>query len=223
MPSPWHATFNAAWHAAFNATGHAALSDSASSTNLRYRCSRPISAGTSGRLSSSGSAASGSASSRCSRFQPLGSAWCCSGWFASTYYSLPATGRVPTIGQEIQKKNFRLEGVPGHVNQTRQSFQPKKGKGFLDATSIAILMPTLVLLALIIAAAHKKRLFPWQTIRTFNPPSGLMTPRDYERSYICPPNGRRHGRLGKKNPSSTWSEVDGVVIPFTSRPALTCR
>lgn len=127
---------------------------------------------------------------------------------------LPATGRVPTIGQEIQKKNFRLEGVPGHVDQTRQSFQPKKGKGFLDATSIAILMPTLVLLALIIAAAHKKRLFPWQTIRTFNPPSGLMTPRDYERSYICPPNGRRHGRLGKKNPSSTWSEVDGVVIPF---------
>lgn len=127
---------------------------------------------------------------------------------------LPATGRVPTIGQEIQKKNFRLEGVPGHVDQTRQSFQPKKGKGFLDATSIAILMPTLVLLALIIAAAHKKRLFPWQTIRTFNPPSGLMTPRDYERSYVCPPNGRRHGRLGKKNPSSTWSEVDGVVIPF---------
>jgi len=127
---------------------------------------------------------------------------------------MPATGRVPTIGQEIQKKNFRLEGVPGHVDQTRQSFQPKKGKGFLDATSIAILMPTLVLLALIIAAAHKKRLFPWQTIRTFNPPSGLMTPRDYERSYVCPPNGRRHGRLGKKNPNSTWSEVDGVVIPF---------
>ena len=133
---------------------------------------------------------------------------------SSSGIPMPVTGRVPTIGQEIQKKNFRLEGVPGHVDQTRQGFAPKKGKGFLDATSIAILMPTLVLLALIIAAAHKKRLFPWQTIRTFNPPSGLMTPRDYERSYVCPPNGRRHGRLGKKNPNSTWTEVDGVVIPF---------
>jgi hypothetical protein len=127
---------------------------------------------------------------------------------------LPATGRVPTTGMLTQGKNLRLEGQPGHIDQTRQTFAPRKGKGFLDATSIAILMPTLVLLALIIAAAHKKRLFPWQTIRTFNPPSGLMTPRDYERSYVCPPNGRRHGRLGKKNPNSTWSEVDGVVIPF---------
>ncbi|MDQ5937469.1 MAG: Type secretory system conjugative transfer family protein [Cyanobacteriota bacterium erpe_2018_sw_21hr_WHONDRS-SW48-000092_B_bin.40] len=127
---------------------------------------------------------------------------------------MPATGRVPTTGMLTQGKNLRLEGQPGHIDQTRQTFAPRKGKGFLDATSIAILMPTLVLLALIIAAAHKKRLFPWQTIRTFNPPSGLMTPRDYERSYVCPPNGRRHGRLGKKNPNSTWSEVDGVVIPF---------
>lgn len=33
---------------------------------------------------------------------------------------------------------------------------------YLDATSVAILLPTLVLLALIIAAAHKKHLFPWQ-------------------------------------------------------------
>ncbi|CAN5354819.1 hypothetical protein BH11CYA1_BH11CYA1_25400 [soil metagenome] len=127
---------------------------------------------------------------------------------------IPATGKVPTMGQEVQKKNFRLEGLPGHVDGAALSPAPRKGKGFLDATSIAILMPTLVLLALIIAAAHKKRLFPWQTIRTFNPPSGLMTPRDYERSYVCPPNGRRHGRLGKKNPNLTWSEVDGVVIPF---------
>lgn len=108
-------------------------------------------------------------------------------------------------------KNLRMEGVATH--QTGSSMG-RKGKGFLDATSIAILMPTLVLLALIIAAAHKKRLFPWQTIRTFNPPSGLMTPREYERSFVCPPNGRKHGRLGKKNPASTWSEADGVVIPF---------
>jgi hypothetical protein len=126
----------------------------------------------------------------------------------------PATGLVPTMGQTVQNKNLRLEGMPGHVDPMKTGFAPRKGKGFLDATSIAILMPTLVLLALIIAAAHKKRLFPWQTIRTFNPPSGLMTPRDYERSYVCPPNGRRHGRLGKKNPNSTWTEVDGVVIPF---------
>lgn len=108
-------------------------------------------------------------------------------------------------------KNLRMEGVAGHIKATPSG---GRGKGFLDATSIAILMPTLVLLALIIAAAHKKRLFPWQTIRTFNPPSGLMTPRDYERSFVCPPNGRKHGRLGKKNPNSTWTEADGVVIPF---------
>lgn len=111
----------------------------------------------------------------------------------------------------VHGKSLRMEGIPHH--QTGSSMG-RHGKGFLDATSIAILMPTLVLLALIIAAAHKKRLFPWQTIRTFNPPSGLMTPRDYERSYVCPPNGRRHGRLGKKNPQATWSEADGVVIPF---------
>ncbi len=125
----------------------------------------------------------------------------------------PTTGLVPTMGQAVQGKNLRLEGRPEHSQQV-QNFAPRKGKGFLDATSIAILMPTLVLLALIIAAAHKKRLFPWQTIRTFNPPSGLMTPRDYERSYVCPPNGRRHGRMGGKNPNATWTESDGVVIPF---------
>jgi type IV secretory pathway TraG/TraD family ATPase VirD4 len=113
----------------------------------------------------------------------------------------------------IQGKNLRLEGIPQHL----ESLTPPKGyrvHGFLDATSIAILLPTLVLLALIIAAAHKKRLFPWQTIRTFTPPSGLMTPRDYERSFLCPPNLRRHGRLGKRNPNATWTDVDGVVVPF---------
>ncbi|MBU6450693.1 MAG: type IV secretory system conjugative DNA transfer family protein [Cyanobacteria bacterium REEB67] len=118
---------------------------------------------------------------------------------------------VPTSGMPVQGKNLRLEGQPGHNALTSHG---RHGKGFLDATSIAILLPTLVLLALIIAAAHKKRLFPWQTIRTFNPPSGLMTPRDYERSFVCPPNGRRHGRVGKKNPEATWTEQDGVVIPF---------
>ena len=125
----------------------------------------------------------------------------------------PTTAIGPMLGQNIQKKTLRMEGMPGHTDAMLAA-PPKKGKGFLDATSIAILMPTLVLLALIIAAAHKKRLFPWQTIRTFNPPSGLMTPRDYERSYVCPPNGRRHGRMGGKNPNATWTESDGVVIPF---------
>jgi type IV secretory pathway TraG/TraD family ATPase VirD4 len=127
-----------------------------------------------------------------------------------------ANGSPPTAGMNIQGKNLRMEGVPG-ASQRGHGGLPvahKSGHGFLDATSIAILLPTLVLLALIIAAAHKKRLFPWQTIRTFNPPSGLMTPRDYERSFVCPPNLRRHGRLGKKNPNSSWTEVDGVVIPF---------
>jgi hypothetical protein len=122
-----------------------------------------------------------------------------------------STGLNPTAGLSVQGKSLRLEGI-----QKKETQLPvhHKTHGFLDATSIAILLPTLVLLALIIAAAHKKRLFPWQTIRTFNPPSGLMTPRDYERSYLCPPNLRRHGRLAKRNPSAAWTETDGVVLPF---------
>lgn len=121
------------------------------------------------------------------------------------------TGISPTAGQAVMGKTLRLEGMPKPYTQLPVHH---KTHGFLDATSIAILLPTLVLLALIIAAAHKKRLFPWQTIRTFNPPSGLMTPRDYERSYLCPPNLRRHGRLGKRNPSAAWTDADGVVLPF---------
>jgi len=116
-----------------------------------------------------------------------------------------------TAGQEQQSKTLRFFSSPAHKIASTKGYHTH---GFLDATSIAILLPTLVLLALIIAAAHKKRLFPWQTIRTFNPPSGLMTPRDYERSYICPPNLRRHGRLGKRNPSATWMDGDGIVLPF---------
>jgi Type IV secretory system Conjugative DNA transfer len=122
------------------------------------------------------------------------------------------TGINPTAGLAVQGKSLRLEGI-SHGGDT-QTPMHQKPHGFLDATSIAILLPTLVLLALIIAAAHKKRLFPWQTIRTFNPPSGLMTPRDYERSYLCPPNLRRHGRMGKRNPQAAWTETDGVVLPF---------
>lgn len=126
----------------------------------------------------------------------------------------PGVAMPPTAGMAVQGKNLRMEGVPGASSKGQLPMAHKSSHGFLDATSIAILLPTLVLLALIIAAAHKKRLFPWQTIRTFNPPSGLMTPRDYERSFVCPPNLRRHGRLGKKNPNSSWTDVDGVVIPF---------
>jgi type IV secretory pathway TraG/TraD family ATPase VirD4 len=124
----------------------------------------------------------------------------------------PGRGVTPTAGQPIQGKNLRLEGMPQHIDMTAP--QPYKAKGFLDTTSVAILLPTLVLLALIIAAAHKKRLFPWQTIRTFNPPSGLLTPLDYQKSFLCPPNLRRHGRLGKRNPNATWTDADGVVVPF---------
>lgn len=121
-------------------------------------------------------------------------------------------GQPPTAGMAKQGKNLRLEGNPQHLaNAGPIAYRPH---GFLDATSIAILLPTLVLLALIIAAAHKKRLFPWQTVRTFNPPSGLMTPREYERSFLCPPNLRRHGRIGKRNPNATWTDADGVVLPF---------
>lgn len=120
-------------------------------------------------------------------------------------------GAPPTAGQAMQGKTLRMEGIPGHTNTSSHGY---KTHGFLDATSIAILLPTLVLLALIIAAAHKKRLFPWQTIRTFNPPSGLLSPRDYERSFVCPPNLRRHGRLGKRNPQAAWSDQDGIVLPF---------
>lgn len=89
-----------------------------------------------------------------------------------------------------------------------------KSHAFLDSTSVAILLPSLVLLAIIIAAAHKKRLFPWQTIKTFNPPSGLMSPNEYQKSFLCPPNLRRHGRWGKINPNATWTEQDGIVLPF---------
>ena len=123
----------------------------------------------------------------------------------------PGQGNPPVAGEPAQNKNLRLEGMKGHSNTSSIGY---KTHGFLDATSIAILLPTLVLLALIIAAAHKKRLFPWQTIRTFNPPSGLMTPRDYERSFVCPPNLRRHGRLGKRDPQAAWSDADGIVLPF---------
>jgi len=131
----------------------------------------------------------------------------------------PTQGRPPTAGAPKQGKSLRLEGIPhahpqAHTAGGGAQHSPRKSHGFLDATSIAILLPTLVLLALIIAAAHKKRLFPWQTIRTFNPPSGMLTPRDYERSFLCPPNLRRHGRMGKRNPEATWEDVDGVVIPF---------
>lgn len=126
-----------------------------------------------------------------------------------------AQGQPPTAGQSVQKKNLRMEGVPDHHNKAAGAGSAGyRTHGFLDATSVAILLPTLVLLALIIAAAHKKRLFPWQTIRTFNPPSGLMGPRDYERSFVCPPNLRRHGRMGKRNPNATWTEEDGIVLPF---------
>ncbi len=128
--------------------------------------------------------------------------------------ALPAStgaGQPPTMNQSIQGKNLRMEGVQGHINSTSFGY---RAHGFLDATSIAILLPTLVLLALIIAAAHKKRLFPWQTLRTFSPPSGLLSPREYERSYLCPPNLRRHGRMGKRNPDASWTDQDGIVIPF---------
>jgi hypothetical protein len=133
---------------------------------------------------------------------------------ASSPLQNQTTGLSPTAGMALQGKNLRLEGIGG--SKPNLPLAPGTGKphGFLDATSIAILLPTLVLLALIIAAAHKKRLFPWQTIRTFNPPSGLMTPRDYERSYLCPPNLRRHGRMAKRNPQAAWTEADGVVLPF---------
>ncbi len=122
------------------------------------------------------------------------------------------TAMPQAAGEHTQSKNLRLEGVAGHPDKAPLS--PYKPHGFLDTTSIAILLPTLILVALSVAAAHKKRLFPWQTIRTFNPPSGLMGPRDYEKSYLCPPNLRRHGRLGKRNPNASWTEADGVVLPF---------
>ena len=124
---------------------------------------------------------------------------------------IPREAHPPTEGMIVQPKNLRLEGNPQHITDYSGM---RKAHGFLDATSIAILLPTLVLLALILAAAHKKRLFPWQTVRTFNPPSGLMMPKEYEKTYLCPPNLRRHGRMGKRNPEATWTEADGAVIPF---------
>jgi hypothetical protein len=123
------------------------------------------------------------------------------------------SGFSPTAGLPVQGKSLRMEGVPGHTDAASGVNPNYKNHGFLDATSIAILLPTLVLLALIIAAAHKKRLFPWQTIRTFNPPSGLLNPRDYERSYLCPPNLRV--RRGLK-PTASFCRL-------VSSPALTCR
>jgi hypothetical protein len=148
---------------------------------------------------------------------------------------MAASQTQPSQGQPINNvgstgQNLRMESnqgtpsIPGNQsNQSNMFFQPAaqpaqgqtyKPKGFIDATSVALMIPTLVILAIIIAAAHKKRLFPWQTVRTFNPPSGLMTPREYERSFLCPPNLRKHGRLGKRNPNATWTEEDGIVLPF---------
>ncbi len=141
---------------------------------------------------------------------------------AGTAVPLPANAQDPQaqdqLGTHAQPlgKSLRMESVKrDHPQQLHPNVhQGRKGHGFLDATSIAILLPTLVLLALIIAAAHKKRLFPWQTIRTFNPPLGIMMPRDYEKSFVCPPNLRKHGRMGKRNPNATWTDADGVVLPF---------
>ncbi len=141
---------------------------------------------------------------------------------AGTAVPMPANAQDPQaqdlLGTHAQPlgKSLRMESVKkDHPQQLHPNMHPgRKGHGFLDATSIAILLPTLVLLALIIAAAHKKRLFPWQTIRTFNPPLGIMMPRDYEKSFVCPPNLRKHGRLGKRNPNATWTDADGVVLPF---------
>lgn len=124
----------------------------------------------------------------------------------------PTEASLPGEAKGAAGKTLRMEGIA--KDKKIHSSHGYRTHGFLDATSIAILLPTLVLLALIIAAAHKKRLFPWQTIRTFNPPSGLMGPRDYERSFVCPPNLRRHGRMGKRNPQATWTDADGIVIPF---------
>lgn len=141
----------------------------------------------------------------------------------------PAQQGQPINNVGSTGQNLRLESnqtTPSNPsapsNQSNMFFQPAqpaqgqtyKPKGFIDATSVALMIPTLVILAIIIAAAHKKRLFPWQTVRTFNPPSGLMTPREYERSFLCPPNLRKHGRLGKRNPDATWTEQDGIVLPF---------
>jgi len=144
---------------------------------------------------------------------------------AGTAVPMPANAQDPQaqdqLGTHAQPlgKSLRMESVKrDHPQQLHPNVHPgqtgRKSHGFLDATSIAILLPTLVLLALIIAAAHKKRLFPWQTIRTFNPPLGIMMPRDYEKSFVCPPNLRKHGRMGKRNPNATWTDADGVVLPF---------
>jgi hypothetical protein len=135
---------------------------------------------------------------------------------AQTLGQLPASEAQaqpvsPTAPTPVQGKNLRMEGIPHPYTAQAPGFRTH---GFLDATSIAILIPTLIILTLIIAAAHKKRLFPWQTLRPFNPPTGLMTPREYERSYLCPPNARRSGRMGKRDPDATWTEEDGTVLPF---------
>ena len=61
------------------------------------------------------------------------------------------TGLSPTAGLHVQGKSLRLEGLQKQFTQVPVHH---KTHGFLDATSIAILLPTLVLLALIIAAAH---------------------------------------------------------------------
>jgi hypothetical protein len=127
---------------------------------------------------------------------------------AQTAQAQTPIGSSPT---PVQGKNLRMEGLPHPMIAQATGFRTH---GFLDATSIAILIPTLIILTLIIAAAHKKRLFPWQTLRPFNPPTGLMTPREYERSYLCPPNARRAGKLGKRDPNATWTDEDGTVLPF---------
>ena len=62
------------------------------------------------------------------------------GMGASNLNSL-SSAMSPTAGESSQSKSLRLEGVPGHGSSTT-GLAPYKNHGFLDATSIAVLLPT---------------------------------------------------------------------------------
>jgi|AGTN01.2.fsa_nt_gi FOG: TPR repeat len=81
----------------------------------------------------------------------------------SYYHRALVNWRLGNIGAAISDFiRYQRSSWYRPQGQSHHSTLCSRKHGFLDATSVAILLPTLVLLALIIAAAHKKHLFPWQ-------------------------------------------------------------
>jgi hypothetical protein len=80
-------------------------------------------------------------------------------------------------GTDIQYDNMILPPDSDETETTAKSEQSLQThghyNGFPDAALItAIALPQLVLVSLVVAAAHKKRLFPWQRKHALSAPGG---------------------------------------------------